>query len=327
MNRPASPLPVASAAFWRAYWLTMRPYLLVVSGAAGLVGLALAPEVPALRFSVAVAVFYASYGLGQALTDVFQTDTDALSSPYRPLVQGLLGPTQVAAVTSVGLALCALALAWLNPATLALSLLLVAGLVAYTPLKRRWWGGPPWNAWIVALLPALGALAAGSSMSSLARLPLLLRASGSVFFSYAAFVLLGYLKDVEADRRSGYRTMPVRFGRRPSVAVSALLATLAVACSAPFVAPALGADVEAARLPGAVLWGLGVALLAAAHAAAWPVKSDDEAHPAIALALRGFVALHLGEAVLVRPGLALLAVASLALGEWALRSRPSRTQT
>ena len=34
--------------------------------------------------------FFVSYGFGQALTDCFQTDTDALSAPYRPLVRGLV---------------------------------------------------------------------------------------------------------------------------------------------------------------------------------------------------------------------------------------------
>ena len=36
------PFPVRSWRFWRAYGVTMRPYLLFVSGVSGLVGLALA---------------------------------------------------------------------------------------------------------------------------------------------------------------------------------------------------------------------------------------------------------------------------------------------
>lgn len=298
--------------FCRCYFVTMRPYLFFVSGAAGLLGLALSPQLSAPRFFVAAAVFYISYGLGQALTDVFQTDTDALSSPYRPLVQGLVTPRQVAAVSLAGLALCAVALAALNPATLALSALMVAGLVAYTPLKRRWWGGPPWNAAIMALLPCLAVVAArGPAVTSL------LPATASVFFSYAVFVLLGYLKDVEADRASGYQTLPVRFGRKPAIVVSFFAALVAIACSARLLQPSPA---------GVALWLGGAAFLIAAHFVAWPATRDEQAHPAIALAVRGFVAIHLGEAVLARPSLALFAIVALALGEVALQARPSRAQ-
>ena len=37
------PAPPVSIAFWKGYWLTLRPYLFFVSGASGLTGLALAP--------------------------------------------------------------------------------------------------------------------------------------------------------------------------------------------------------------------------------------------------------------------------------------------
>jgi hypothetical protein len=30
-----SPFPISSVYFWKAFWLTMRPYLIFVSGAAG----------------------------------------------------------------------------------------------------------------------------------------------------------------------------------------------------------------------------------------------------------------------------------------------------
>jgi 4-hydroxybenzoate polyprenyltransferase len=293
----------------------MRPYLLTISGAAGLLGLALGPPTPLPHFALAAVVFALVYGLGQALTDVFQTDTDGLSAPYRPLVKGVVTRGQVAGVSVAGLSLCALILGWLNPATLALSALGVAGLLAYTPLKRRWWGGPAANAWIVALLPALGLLAARGRLTT----PLLGPACATAFFGYAVFVLLGYLKDVEADRATGYQTLPVRFGRRPTIALSAACAAVAVACSLPFLR-ATGSAV------GVLLWEAGAALLIAAHIAAWPVTRDEEAHVAAALSVRGFVALQLGEAVLARPPLALLAVATLALGELLLRARPERAQ-
>ena len=146
------------ARFWTAYWITMRPYLLFVSGAAGLAGLAFAADSSVIRIAVALIPLFFSYGLGQALTDCFQTDTDSLSSPYRPLVRGIISKKQVAAVSLAGLSLSLLILMSLNVAMLIPGILAVFGLLTYTFLKRTWWGGPPWNSWIVAMLPIMGRL-------------------------------------------------------------------------------------------------------------------------------------------------------------------------
>ncbi len=319
-----TPHSVANPAFWRAYWVTLRPYLFFVSGASGLLGLCLLPDPPFARAGLAFAAFFVAYGLGQALTDVFQTDTDALSSPYRPLVRGEVTRASVLGVSLLGLGLCAAVFAWLNPWTLTFSAAAVAGLLAYTPFKRRFWGGPPWNAAIVALLPPMGLLCRGSSPAQALANPLLLAACASVFFSYAVFVLLGYLKDVGADRATGYLTLPVRFGRPAAVVASAGCALAAIAASLALVRATLSLAVV--QIPAVALWAGGLLFLAQAHLRARHVRRDEEAHPAIALSVRGYVALHLGEAGLLQPMLALPGVALLGLLELALAVRPSRSQ-
>ena len=77
--------PCSSLRFWRGFGVTLRPYLMFLSLAAGAVGLALT-DLGAIGFLYALA-FLVTYGLGQAVTDAFQIDTDALSAPYRPLVR------------------------------------------------------------------------------------------------------------------------------------------------------------------------------------------------------------------------------------------------
>jgi len=146
-----------SSGFLKSYVITMRPYLLFISGAAGMVGVAFVPDPPFARVLLAFVPLFLSYGLGQALTDCFQTDTDAVSSPYRPLIRGVVSKTQVFWVSLTGLTAVVLILAYLNPRILLLGLLAVLGLLTYTWFKRRWWGGPPWNSWIVAILPVMGA--------------------------------------------------------------------------------------------------------------------------------------------------------------------------
>ena len=320
--------PIRSAAFWRAYGVTMRPYLCFVSGAAGLVGLALAHDVGRSAFAGAFAALFLTYGLGQALTDVFQTDTDALSSPYRPLTQGRVTRAQVLAVSLTGLILCGLVLAALSLWTLPLSALAVLGLVAYTWFKRRWWGGPLWNAWVVAVLPAIGFLAGGGPVSALGSDRLLWAAMVSVLFSYAVFVLLGYFKDISADRATGYRTLVVVAGWRTAALVSLAFGAVAVAASAWLVFrlgafDGAGGPSLAVALP---LWLAGAASVLGAHPYMLRLKGEGEAHRAIGWTVRGFVLLHLGESVVALPSLAVAALLFYGLFELVLARRPERSQ-
>lgn len=319
----APPFPISHPAFWRAYWITLRPYLFFVSGTSGLLGLALGESIAPAVLAAAFVAFCLSYGLGQALTDVFQTDTDALSSPYRPLVRGEISKRSVLVVSLLGLAGCTALFALLSPFTLVLGGGGVLGLLAYTDAKRRFWAGPFWNSWIVGLLPAMGLLCASRSASTVLVHPGLTWAVSATLLGYAVFVLLGYFKDVEADRATGYLTLPVRFGRRVSVLVSAVACALSVVCSL-LLLRAVG--VQAAVSIGAPLWLGGTALLLGAHLRILPTTCDEEAHTAIAMAVRGFVLMRLGEVGLLRTDLALPALAIYALFELALIRRPCREQ-
>ena len=118
-------LPFWSPKFARAYVITMRPYLLFVSGAAGLVGLSFIPDLTYGRILLAFVPLFLSYGFGQALTDCFQTDTDSLSAPYRPLVQGIVTRRQILTVSMIGLTAVVLVLAYLNPAILIIGIVIL----------------------------------------------------------------------------------------------------------------------------------------------------------------------------------------------------------
>ncbi len=328
MTQPSSANALPRPGFWRAYWVTLRPYLFFVSGAAGLAGLAVPERTAHATLVAAFAVFFCSYGLGQALTDVFQVDTDSLSSPYRPLVRGEVSRPQVFLVSLGGLTLCAATFWFINAETALLSVAGVLGLATYTPLKRRWWGGPAWNSWIVALLPLLGFLCGAQTLRSMPADPFLPWLVGSVFCSYAVFVLLGYLKDVSADRATGYETLPVRFGRRATVAVSAVFAAAALAFTSLL---SLRVFEQRPPTPLATLLGAGLVCLALvwlvlAHLRMACTDRDDQAHPAIACSVRAFVALHAGEAAWLRPELALLGVFLVVGLELALAARPCESQ-
>jgi len=215
-------ISISPGSFISAYWITMRPYLLFVSGITGLSGLSFAESIPVYRVLILFSAFFLSYGFGQALTDCFQIDTDTRSSPYRPLVRKILRKRDVLIVSLTGLFLCGIVLGYYNSLNLILAVFCIAGLATYTYFKRRWWGGPWYNAWIVVLLFIMGFLSGGSDSFQ----PQVFTAMLIVFFGYMNFVLVGYFKDVSADAATGYHTLPVVFGRSRSAAVSDVVSFL-----------------------------------------------------------------------------------------------------
>lgn len=227
----ASPIPakIFSLKFINAYIITMRPYLLFVSGITGIVGLSFALNTNIIITLVLGFAFFLSYGFGQALTDCFQMDTDSLSSPYRPLVQSKIKKKDVLIISISGLIAIGLVISINNLINLPLTLIAALGLATYTYFKKRWWGGPFYNSWIVMLLCIIAYLSSGaSSVQILTRLPFI-AALVMVFFGYANFVLTGYYKDISADKQTGYNTLPVVYGLKVSTLISDLFALFAVA--------------------------------------------------------------------------------------------------
>lgn len=319
-------MPPRWISFCKQYLTTMRPYLFPVSGLAGLAGMSLAHTADRWRWGLALFVFSLSYGFGQALTDCFQQDTDRLSAPYRPLVQGRIAARHVLLVSLAGLVAGMAVLGWLNPWNLVVSGCTVIGLLVYTPLKRRWWAGPMANAWIVALLPLMGWLVgSGNSLLTLGRHPEVLVVATMSFAAYANFVLVGYLKDVKADRQTHYNTLPVRFGRMSTVLVSHFWAVGALTAG-------LWAVGRRASLPQphsllAVAVFLCAALLSATtQITLHRISREDEVHRPMAGVARVFLLLHIAVVASRSPGWLPLAAVFYVAFEVLLSMRPERRQ-
>ena len=73
------------------------------------------------------------------------------------------------------------------------------------------------------LLPAMGYFTAIGVRDAIVP-SYLLSSMAITFFSYTSFVLIGYLKDIEADRATGYKTFPVIFGWKRTVNVGHVIA-------------------------------------------------------------------------------------------------------
>ncbi len=313
--------PIYSVNFWRAYLVQMRPYLLFVSGAAGLVGIAAAP-VESLSVTLVWICFlplFLGYGFGQALTDCFQVDTDRISAPYRPLSQGIVSAQNVGAVSLFGLVAGVGMLVFLNPMNLLPGALSILGLATYTFFKRRFWfAGPFWNAWIVALLPLMGyisMLRAGFSAHFEGALPVVALS----FFAYANFVLMGYLKDISADRETGYRTFPVVFGWNATVFVGDIFVILSAGLAAALTFSSVGSK---------VLWGVATVIAVAGQIYAHITVDKTEANAArpIAATVRAFILWHLAVVLNYHEEWWLGLLIFYLLFELALWQRPSRGQ-
>ncbi len=291
--------PLFSVRFLKAYVITMRPYLMFVSGITGIAGMSFASKIDITKTILIFIAGFLSYGFGQALTDCFQTDTDSISSPYRPLTQGIVNKFHFFIVSCLGLSFCISILTFYYPTNILPGIIAGTGLATYTYFKRKWWAGPFYNAWIVVVL-FLMCYQAGVEKSFLSfDNPVFPAAIVTVFFGYANFVLTGYFKDIEADRITSYNTLPVVYGRKLSSVISDVFGFIAAA-SVFIILFIKTADL----IPFSELIKPLVFAAAGAGAEVYSqinlhfVETDDEAHKSITPCVHSYILLLSGIAVL-----------------------------
>jgi geranylgeranylglycerol-phosphate geranylgeranyltransferase len=325
--RPESAvLKTLSLGFVQAYAVTMRPYLMFVSGITGLVGISFIPQVSLTDFVLRFAASFLSYGFGQALTDCFQIDTDTLSSPYRPLTQGIISRLQAFVVSAAGLTFCISIFAASNLSNLLLGAAAGTGLATYTYFKRRWWGGPFYNAWIVAVLCSMAFLSGAQTFSQLFSIPMILVLL-TVLFGYANFVLSGYFKDIEADRATGYNTLPVAFGRRISAWTSDFLAVASIAFAAVVLFAVGGVSLSVLGETSKCVFFVAAALVSViAQVRLHAVSTDNEAHKAIAPVVHSYILLLSAVACAQKPAWTGFFILFYAAFVGVLKIRPAQNQ-
>jgi 4-hydroxybenzoate polyprenyltransferase len=254
-------------------------------------------------------------------------DTDALSSPYRPLVRGIISRKQVLALSLAGLTAGIVILGYLNPIILIFGTLAVLGLLTYTTLKRTWWGGPPWNSWIVALLPIMGRLVDREySIEYILRLEdsysrAFFFAICAIFFGYANFVVMGYFKDISADRKTGYNTFPVVFGWRPAALYSDVTALLAALFTGMTIC--LVGNLNAV---GVAVFAIALGISFYAQIKIHRTREERKTHGPIANVVRTFILFCAAMIVSLKTDWSIFIVVFYALFELNLRFRPEKTQ-
>lgn len=311
-----------SLAFWKAYVIHMRPYLLFVSGVVGFAGMVVVDKFEWMEWKTLLVFLplFLGYGFGQALTDCFQIDTDKLSAPYRPLSQEIVSPKHIGIVSSLGLVLGVSILVYFNYWNILFGVLTIFGLATYSFFKKRYWFvGPFYNAWIVALLPIMGFLAMSNLTPSALSQSVLIWIIPLSFFSYANFVLIGYLKDISADRATDYQTFPVVFGWDTSVWVGDIFVLLSMYFSA---------QLAFETTWGIIFWSLAsiIAISGQGYAHFTKQKVESNASFPITATVRSLILWHLSTTLGIHSNLLLLAVGFYVVFEIILWARPMKTQ-
>jgi 4-hydroxybenzoate polyprenyltransferase len=319
--------PVLSFRFLKAYIVTMRPYLMFVSGVTGIVGMSFATEIDEVKAMLIFLASFLSYGFGQALTDCFQIDTDSISSPYRPLTQGIVNRNYFLVISCLGLLFCISILTYFNPLNIILGALSGIGLITYTYFKRKWWAGPFYNAWIVLVLFLMAYLAGNGSTHLDFSEPIFITAIVTVFFGYANFVLTGYFKDISADRATAYNTLPVMFGRQISAIVSDAFGFI-VSTSVFALVIALSFDSFHFQIiiKALIFIYTGICVSIFTQMNLHSVKSDAESHKAIAPCVHSYILLLSGISILNNPDWFIYLLMFYILYIITLKLRPARSQ-
>lgn len=323
MKTTESYAPVLSLRFFRALIIHMRPYLLFVSGAAGLAGIAMGWQEHGslIRFTVVFLPLFLGYGFGQALTDCFQIDTDTISASYRPLVKKEVSPKALGAVSLAGLVLIGIPVIWLNPNNILFCSLTIIGLATYTYFKKNFWmAGPFYNGWIVMLLPVIGFLAISRAPLAALKTEKLAWICVLTLFSYANFVLIGYLKDISADRQTGYNTFSVKFGWDATVFLADVFLLIVMVCGA-FI---LDTNSTLATVTFVIASLIAVSGQIKAHFTR--IKTEEHSSYPIVSTVRAFILWHLAVMLYFQPDWHLLAIIFYWSFEMILLLRPEKTQ-
>lgn len=321
----SSKISFFSIEFIKAYVITMRPYLMFVSGITGIAGFSFGVLSFSSGYLLLFSAAFFSYGFGQALTDCFQIDTDSISSPYRPLTKGTVSRNQFLSISIIGLIYCVLVFTYFNSSNLVLGILSGLGLATYTQFKRKWWAGPFYNSWIVGLLLIISSLSVIETSAVLFSV-IFIFSLCAVFFGYANFVLSGYFKDISADRTTGYNTFPVVFGRKISTIVSDLFALLTLGFTSLALLKIFETGISYYSLIPILFLIGGITSSLIAQTRLHFVKTDDESYHSISFVVHSYILLLSAIASANKPEWSLFLIIYYLCYLFILKIRPAKNQ-
>lgn len=215
-----------------------RPLNAVLAGCLPLVGAYVAGALAARPVAALVAGVATALGTasGNAVNDYFDRDIDAVNAPDRPVPRGAVSPRGALAVAVVAAAVAvAVTAVYLPTLALAVGILNLVVLVAYTPLLKGRYG---LGNLAVAYLGGSAFLFGGLAVRSLAAVGVL---AGLAASATLARELLKDVEDVAGDRGKGLHTLALTVGTGPATLLGDALLVLTIALSpVPYLTGTLG---------------------------------------------------------------------------------------
>jgi geranylgeranylglycerol-phosphate geranylgeranyltransferase len=266
----------------RGYLELTRPGNAVAAGVLTFTGAFVAGGAVArpVAVSAAVAATMLATGAGNAINDYFDRDIDRINRPERPIPRGAVSPRGALLFSLSLLVLAVVAAVTLPLAAIAIAVVNLLALVAYTELFK---GLPGVGNVVVGYLTGSALLFGGAAVG---------RPFGTaVLFLLAAaasFVreVVKDVEDVAGDREEGLRTLPIAVGERRALGVAtAVMVAAVLASAAPYVRGTFGLVYLAVVVPADA-----VMVVATARAFTDPSASQRLLKAGMFLAMGAFVA-------------------------------------
>jgi geranylgeranylglycerol-phosphate geranylgeranyltransferase len=210
-----------------AHLETIRPYTVVWCGLVSLVGTCVTlGNFPSISIALLV-LFIPMLGwiAGLYLSDYLDRNLDSIQKPHRPIPSGRIKPKEAIIVGAI-FALVGFFLTFFLTLYNIILVFIVAVLVFfYTSISKSHGFSGNVNRGLVTMAAYFfGIFAAGVPLSSL---PVYVWLLSIVFLVHDTNSnLVGAIRDIEGDKKGGYRTIPVRYGVKISIYISLLLTTI-----------------------------------------------------------------------------------------------------
>ena len=210
-----------------AHLETIRPYTVVWCGLVSLVGTCVTlGNFPSISIALLV-LFIPMLGwiAGLYLSDYLDRNLDSIQKPHRPIPSGRIKPKEAIIVGAI-FALVGFFLTFFLTLYNIILVFVVAVLVFfYTSISKSHGFSGNVNRGLVTMAAYFfGIFATGVPLSSLPPYVWLLSIVFLVHDTNSN--LVGAIRDIEGDKKGGYRTIPVKYGVKISIYISLLLTTV-----------------------------------------------------------------------------------------------------
>ena len=165
-------------------------------------------------------------GGGNAINDYFDREIDAVNRPQRPIPRGAVGPRGALGFSISLFALAVVLTLLLPPLAIAIAVVNLVALVAYTEVFKGLPGiGNALVGYLTGSTFLYGGAAVGGDLATV--LVLFVLAAGAT----VAREIVKDVEDIEGDRAEGLSTLPITIGQRNALVVAAAFIVFAVVAS------------------------------------------------------------------------------------------------